>query len=120
MSAPGNFMNWKLEAITLPRNVAELELELELRSLLGKKRAGITDAGGLVVGVYSTELARHTLPRKKFVDVTTRDVLLTAADLDRGFLTLVEFPRGRPNTDSDFDAAFLKWRWLPLRSKEMD
>ena len=116
--AQRNFLNWKIEEITLPKSVADLELLL--RSILTKKRAGIKEPGGLIVGLYSTELSQHRLPPKRLIDVTARDVLLSAAGIDRGFLTVVEFPTGSPKTDSDLDAAFLRWRWeaLPPKAKE--
>lgn len=118
MGATGNFLNWKIESISLPKNVAELELQL--RSVLDKKRAGITQPGGVVVGIYSSALAQLPLPEKKFADTTCREILLAAANLNPGFMTVVEFPNSTPNTRADFDAAFLRWRWIALDAQQKD
>ncbi len=111
---PRNFLNWKIDKIELPDNIADLELALRAR--VRNIQVGMEALGGLVVGVRSSELAEHKLSRKTFHNISVRELLMQVAETDHGFYSLVIFPTANPRDEKDLEQAFVNWRWraLPL------
>lgn len=110
--SPNCFLNWKIKSFTIEKSVADVDLIL--RAELAKVRYGVQGEGGTVIGLRSTELAAHSLPRIVLHNVTAAEILLRVLSIDHGFYSMVTFPAIRPNRERDLNAAFASWQWIPL------
>jgi Bacterial Ig-like domain (group 2) len=112
---PENFLNWKLGAFTISRDVADVDLVLGAH--IQNMRYHVAGRGGVVTALRDSDLAKHALPTLTLHDVTVANVVLTVLKMDRGFYSIIEFPGPGPLKDSDLDKAFASWRWVAFASK---
>lgn len=112
--APLNFLNWKLKRFTIFDNAALVNLSL--RAHIQNVRYHASAEGGAITGVMDAELEKHSLPSSTLTDVTPADVVLKTLSMDRQFYSIIQFPGPGPLKDSDLDAAFISWRWVPFQT----
>lgn len=113
---PLYFLAWKLKWFPIFGNVSQVDHLL--RPYIQNVRYHATQAGGAnsAIDEKDPQWKKHSLPRVEMTDVTPVDVVVKTMEMDRRFCTIIEFPGPGPLKDSDLDAAFISWRWIPFET----
>jgi len=109
---PRFFLNWKLATFTIFGDVAEVQSSLAAH--IQKLRYHIESKGGVTTGIRDAQLVKHRLTTITLQDSTVSEIVLRTLQMDHSFYSIIEFPSRNPLRDTDLDAAFVSWKWMPF------
>jgi len=121
VTAPADFLNLRFESFVLTGSVARLSAVL--RNAIWACHFGIRPAGqrtcsiaegGVIGGIWPSDLQRLRLAPRELRKTSARKVLLDAENESGQFFTMVVFPRENAITAQDAEFAFSHWAWHSL------
>jgi TonB family protein len=121
LTAPSNFLNFDLESLLLPSNVAEFSVtvrnalwQCSIPKRIADHRQCPAPIGGVIGGLWPTALEPLRLTPKRIGATSARQVMLEVANDSGRFYSIVVFPRPNARTPQDAEFAFYHWAWHPL------
>jgi hypothetical protein len=114
-NSKGNWLNVRIKSFMMPPNVSDFKLLLP--AAINSARKGLPPGGAVISGFPSTVMKNEKLQTRELMDVSARELLLTAAEESRGFYSIVVFQDQNCQSDACFDYAMQHWIWGPLTER---